>query len=197
MLPFRLQLKYFAADPSAIDLSVFTGLFQRWIQQKALDDMLIDVADYRHVFEGPGIVLIGHESDYGLDVSRGRPGLLFTRKRQRDADLQAQLRISFRLALAACNLLESEPALKGKLKFNPNEVEIRFVHRLHFPNKPETFDLVQADLKAVLADVYGTVAISLTPLSVDPRDVFTLTARSEGVSSVADLLNHLQPSLVK
>ncbi len=197
MLPFRLQLKYFAADPSAIDLSVFTGLFQRWIQQKSLDDMLIDVADYRHVFEGPGIVLIGHESDYALDVSRGRPGLLFTRKRQRDADLQAQLRISFRLALAACNLLESEATLKGKLKFNPNEVEIRFVDRLHFPNKPETFDLVQADLKAVLADVYGAAATSLTPLSVDPRDVFTVTARSEGVGSVADLLNHLQPSLVK
>src|SRR5579871_4797500 len=101
MIPFRLQLKFFAADPAAVDLSKFTGIFQRWIQQKPLDDMLIDVADYRHVFEGPGIVLIGHESDYALDVSKGRPGLLFTRKRQRDADLHAQLRNSFRLALAA------------------------------------------------------------------------------------------------
>src|SRR5579859_489332 len=197
MIPFRLQLKFFAVDPAAIDLTKFTAIFQRWIQQKALDDMLIDVADYRHVHEGPGIVLIGHESDYSLDVSRGRPGLLFTRKRQRDADLQAQLRISFRLALAVCNLLESDPALKGKLKFNPNEVEIRFVDRLHFPNKPETFELVQANLKSVLADVYGTAAVRLTPLSVDSRDVFTLTARSQGVGSVADLLNHLQPSLVK
>src|SRR5258708_37233597 len=134
MLPFRLQLKYFAADPSAIDLSVFTGLFQRWIQQKALDDMLIDVADYRHVFEGPGIVLIGHESDYGLDGSHGRPGLLFTRKRQRDADLQAQLRTSFRLTLAACNQLETDRSLTGKLKFNPDDVELRYLDRLQFPN---------------------------------------------------------------
>ena len=35
--------------------------------------MLIDVADYRHVPAGPGVLLIGHEANYSLDNRREPP----------------------------------------------------------------------------------------------------------------------------
>src|ERR1041385_3049369 len=100
MNPFRTQIKFFLENPGRLDLSDVAAVFQRWIQQKALDGLLIDVADYRHVIEGPGIVLIGHESDYALENRDGRLGLLYTRKRQLQTDFQSQLRTSFRFALA-------------------------------------------------------------------------------------------------
>jgi len=186
MIVSRLQIKFFAADP--VDLAVFNGIFQRWIQQKKLDGLLIDVADYRHVFQGPGVILIGHEADYGMDMGAGRLGLLYTRKRHHDTDLQQQLRSSFHLALAACHALEGEPELLGKLKFRADEVEIRFADRLRLPNTPDALEKVRGDLNAALAEIYGGAPFSFAAASDDPRQVFTVRVTAAGAGTVSDLL---------
>ncbi len=195
MIPFRTQVKYFVENPESVDLAGFMGLFQRWVQQKVFEGQLIDVADYRHVVEGPGIVLIGHESDFAMESQRGRLGLLYTRKRQTDANLQNQLRTSFGFALRACQLIETDTAYKGKIKFSTGEVEIRLPDRLRFPNRPEVFEAVKGDIQAVLGDVYGSVPVNLTLRSDDPRHVFTVMAQAESTASIEELLKQLQPSL--
>ena len=203
MIALRTQIKFFLETPQAppqaqtLDLAPFMGIFQRWIQRKTLEGQLIDVADYRHVFEGPGIVLIGHDSDYAIETRGGRIGLLYTRKRQSDPDLQTQLRSSLRLALAACQLIETETALHPKLKFRADEIEIRFADRLQLPNRPESFDLVKDDLQAVLTGLYGSASVSFAPVTQDARQLFTVAAHAEGTTSIAELANELQPSAEK
>jgi hypothetical protein len=192
MIPFRAQVKLFLENPEAIPLAAFTGVFQRWIQQKALEGLLIDVADYRHVFEGPGVILIGHESDYGIENREGRLGLLFTRKRQFEPDLPTQLRTSLRLALAAAVLLESDPAFEPRLKFRADEVEIRFPDRLQLPNRPETFDLIKEDVGAVLSELYGAHPFQFAPVDQDSRNLFMIRAQAEGMTGIAELLPQFQ-----
>ena len=196
MIPFRLQIKYFLENPDDVDMSIFIGLFQRWIQKNRLSGLLIDVADYRHVPEGPGVVLIGDESDYALDSAGGRPGLLFTRKRQRDTSLQAQLRVSFQLALTACHLIETDAPGKQKkpLRFRADEVEVRFADRLHFPNQPQTFALVQNDLSGVISEIYGNLPVNLAQVEGDTRQMFTINLRAQGAVSVATLLDQFKVS---
>jgi hypothetical protein len=193
MVATRLQVKLFVENPGAVELAAFMGVFQRWIQQKQLEGLLIDVVDYRHVFQGPGVVLIGHESDYSMDEGEGRLGLLYTRKRQLDASLHDQIRGSISLALRAALLLENDASLGGKLKFRTDKVEIRFLDRLQFKNTPETLDLVRDDLSAVLADIYGA-AVDLNAVNSDPRNVFTIAARAAGNEGVATLVSRLQGS---
>ena len=193
MIPFRLQVKYFLENPQAVDVGAFIGLFQRWIQQNPLPEMLIDVADYRHVVEGPGVLLVGHRSDFAMESADGRLGLLYTRKREADGSLQDQLRSAFRITLTACKLLEADSTFNPKLKFRADEVEIRFVDRLQLPNQPETLDKVRDDVSAVLAELYDGARVSFAPLSTDPRHVFTLSVQAEGATSVAALLDHLKP----
>ena len=197
MIPSRLQVKFFLENPATLDLAPVGGVFQRWIQKKALEGLLIDVADYRHVFEGPGTVLIGHESDYAIENQDGRPGLLYTRKRQPDPDLQTQLRASLRLALTACQLLEAETTFKPKLKFRADEIQIRFADRLQLPNRPETFEVVKDDVEAVLAELYGPHSVSLAPVSQEPRHLFTVDIRGGGAVGVAELLSQLQARVEK
>ena len=85
-------------------------MFHRWIKQHALPELTIDVANYAHVPKGPGVVLIGHGSDYFMDEGEGRLGLLHNRKRaglapgERLADLA-------RRTLHAAALLERDLAL--------------------------------------------------------------------------------------
>ncbi len=194
MIPFRVQIKYFVENPEAVDLAAMIGVFQRWIQEKKLNELLVDVADYGHVFQGPGVVLIGHESDYALDMGAGRPGLLHTRKRQQDPSLEDQLRRSFYNALTACKLLEAERSLK--LKFRTDEAEVRFMDRLQLPNTPDSLAAVQDSLTAVLGEVYGA-PVNIAPRTTDSRHVLTLAVRAEQPATVDALLGHLQPGIAR
>ena len=59
---------------NGLDLSEVVPIFHNWIQEQESDEVLIDVADYRHVFDGPGVVLIGKDGDYSVGTARGRLG---------------------------------------------------------------------------------------------------------------------------
>lgn len=194
MNPLRTQIKFSLEDSSAVDQALFMGVFQRWIQQKTLEGQLIDVADYRHVWEGPGILLIAHDSDYSMETRDGKLGLLFTRKRQVDPNLLSQLRNSLRLALTASHLLEQEMVFNPPLKFRANELEIRFPDRLQFPNRPETFELVKDDLTTILNEVYGSDTANFAPVNQDSRLLFTIRVESNSTKSVGDLVSALQTS---
>lgn len=197
MIPFRVQVKFFFRNPEAVDTAAFTPVFQRWIQQKTLEGLLIDVADYRHVQDGPGIMLIGHESDYAIESRFGRVGLLYTRKRQADPDLPTQLRNSLRLAVVACQQIEWETSFIPQLTFRTDEIEIRFADRLNFPNTPATFDRVESEVSAALSDLYGAHSFSLEPMILDKRYLFTLAAYGDDRIPLDELLQNLKAPLHK
>ena len=187
MIPFRTQVKFFLDTSQAVDSALFTGVFQRWIQENLLGELLIDVADYRHVFQGPGTVIIGHESDYTIDNRDGRLGLIYTRKRQTTEDVATQLRTSLQRVLKAAELLEQEAAFKPALKFTIGEIEVRFVDRLQFQNNSQTFASIKDDVTAVLSEFYGASALQIEPIQHDARELFALRVRAEGVVGLADL----------
>ncbi len=159
MQPKRFAVKYFVQGEIRFDLAALVPIFQRWIQQHSVEGLLIDVADYKHVFQGPGVVLIGHEGDYGFDLRGGRPGLLYTRKRELQTTLADDLQLALRLASEACRKLETETTLND-IRFNIDQAEILFLDRLVMPNTPEAF----ASLQPVITGLYPTAQIN----SVEP-----------------------------
>lgn len=175
MIPQRLSVKFFVNDSAAVNLPDFVPVLQRWIQRQAVEGLLIDVADYAHVHQGPGVILIGHEADYSLDMADGRPGLLYTRKRDLPDTLPAVLQTTTRLALAAARQLEAESSLKN-LSFNFSEAQIKFLDRLNVPNALETFTALEGELQTFAAGLYSDAEIQ--PLSDDPREPFTVTFKS-------------------
>jgi len=50
-------VKIFVHEPTSIDLADAIPVFHRWIQEAVLNELVIDVADYRHVPAGPGVML--------------------------------------------------------------------------------------------------------------------------------------------
>ncbi len=183
MQPKRFSVKYFVEGDLGFDLAVLTPVFQRWIQQHSVEGLLIDVADYKHVFQGPGIVLIGHEADYAFDLKDGRPGLRYIRKQLPSESLADSLRLAFRLALAASKKLEAEPQLNG-VRFNTAEAEIVFLDRLNIPNTPDTFERLRGDLQAVASSQYQTETVQVDAVESDPRKPLTvhITASQESVA---------------
>ncbi len=190
--PQRLALKLHARSPRIehTDLEASVGLFHRYIQQKRLPGLLLDVADYAHVPDGPGVILIGHEVDYGIDLSGGRAGLLVTRKRNRDLDLGALLRDALRLALEAAAALEIDGPRGFQL--DTGRLEIRVVDRLALRNDAAGFAALERAARPLLMQLYEAPELAAVHASAaDPRGLLTLAVEVGGAAKAGELLARL------
>src|SRR5579862_6232985 len=111
---YKIGVKIFVTNPQVVNLQNFIPVFQGWIQQQKIEGhQLIDVHDYSHVHNGPGILLVAHEGNFSMDQEDGRLGLFYYRKQPLQGGLEANLQAVMKIAQQACKLLESEPALNG------------------------------------------------------------------------------------
>jgi hypothetical protein len=160
-------------------------VFHRWIRERVLDELAIDVADYEHVHEGPGVVLIGHAFDYYWDLGEGRPGLVYTRKRDAPAP-EVRLMDAVRRALVGCRLLEQDAALAG-LAFRTDELFVRLPDRLHAPPDAAGFAALEAELAPLAGKLYAGAQVSLERVG-GPRELLAARVKSSAAPSISDLL---------
>ena len=186
----HLNVKFFVEDPQAVDLAVFLSLFSGWIQTQVGEELLIDVADYRHVVAGPGVMLIGHEADYSIDNGGNRLGLLYNCKAVMKGGAQERLEQVVRSALLACRRIEEDPLLEGGLRFSGGEVQLVINDRLLAPNTEKTFSVFKPELEIFLKRLYQGADYSLERPS-DPRERFAVNVKVEGSFDVASLLENL------
>jgi hypothetical protein len=179
----RIQVKlYSTADQNP---EKFIPVFHRFIRDRVFDELMIDVADYGHVKDGPGVVLIGHASDYYADQSEGRFGLVYTRKREAPP-AAVRLADALRRALNGARLLEKEPELQG-LRFAPNEILLRFTDRLRAPNDAATFSALQAELAPLTTKLYGGSGVTVEKVG-EARDVLSVRVKAAQAPATVDEL---------
>jgi hypothetical protein len=181
----RVQVKVYAAGSVPTDRLI--PVFHRWIREKVLDELAIDVADYGHVHEGPGVVLIGHAFDYFYEESEGRPGLVYARKRDAPAPAE-RLEDAVRRALAGARRLEEDPTLSG-LTFKADELLVRVPDRLAAPADDGGFAALRSELDAIGKKLFPGGAT--VERAGEPRDPLTARVKGSGASSVKDLLARL------
>lgn len=183
----RFCLKFLARNRQAdLDEASFIPIFHEWIRLKKLPGTLIDVADYRHVPEGPGIMLISHEINYAMEHADGQFGLSAQRKLGTGATHQERiLELAKRMALFG-SLLENDVRLGGQLQLEGGSFLYRANDRLRAPNTAETFTALKPDLEAVAAQLYGGVG-SITRVENDPRDRLTVLVEAPGPIDLAAL----------
>src|SRR5687767_2741883 len=111
----RVDVKLFVEGNAQIEAPDLIAVFHAFIQRGAIEnELLIDVTDYTHVSDGPGVLLIAHEGLYAFDNNKGRHGLLYSQRRARiDGGFRAALSYGIRQALRICALLEREESLRG------------------------------------------------------------------------------------
>ena len=183
----HINVKLFVAEPETVDLEAYAVVFNQWIQAQDFEELLVDVADYRHVHHGPGVLLIGHEADYSLDNTGGRLGLLYNRKAPVEGSPAERLAQALRAALRAARRLEQDQGLQ----FHTRELLILVNDRLLAPNTEATFAAVTPALTTVLDTLYAGAGYSLSR-SLDPRERFNVSVRVEAALGVETLLGNLE-----
>jgi hypothetical protein len=170
----HVNVKIFVAGPLAIDAGEFIRAFHRWVADQSMDELLVDVADYRHVPAGPGVVLIGHEADYSLDQRGHRWGLRYNRKAVFEGSNGDRFQQAISSAAKACQRLEDEFA---ELQFSRHEFQLFINDRALAPNTPETFAACKPELESFLAQRVADGDFRLEHDHTDPRKLFSVTIR--------------------
>ena len=187
----KIGIKFFAGEGSNTELVDFIPVFHRWIQKKLIDQLLLDVADYSHIQDGPGIVLVAHEGNYAVDETGGHRGMVYYSKHRLPAgNLVGRLCDVAAKSLKACQLLESDEEFKNKISFPGNELEIFSNDRLLAPNTEETWNSLQPEIKKFLEKLLPGQDYSLerTP---DPKERFQLTIKTAKPVTVNTLLQNI------
>ena len=171
----HVNVKFFLEDADAVDLEKAIHVFHSWIQEQKLNDLLIDVADYRHVPSGPGVILIGHNAQYSFDNAEGQLGVLYNRKTPVEASDADLIESSLRIALHICRLLIKEEAFQGKIKFAKNKLQFIVNDRLLAPNDAATYERLLTQFADALVKVFGQKDYQFSRAS-DPRKRLTIVA---------------------
>jgi hypothetical protein len=186
----HVNVKLRIKELDAADLEPLIPIFHRWIREQVFDELLLDVADYRHVHAGPGVILIGHQADYSVDNTDQVTGVRYNRKAFFDGSNHDRFTRSARCALLACQRLENEPSLNGRISFNGADVEVFINDRLLAPNTITTREETKSEFAKFFEKVFHGVEFSLSHRS-DPRRLFGVTAKSSRMFSVSELLKNL------
>jgi hypothetical protein len=162
----RVGIKLFLEDAAAVRIRDFVPIFHGWIQKQVVKDhQLIDVHDYSHIHNGPGILLVAHEGNFSMDMGDGRLGLLYYRK----APLADGLTGVLKVALSACRLLVDESGMKG-LRFRTDESLFIANDRLLAPNT----DATMKQIEPVLLAAFGSAHLKLTRVNANPKERFAV-----------------------
>jgi len=185
MLSERLQLKMYLEPSEHFELEALIPVFHRFIRDQVVRELMIDVVDYSHVPDGPGVVLIGHAADYYVGALDGRVGLVYSRKRGAPAP-EARLEDALRRLTNVARLLEQESGVK--LRFRSNELSLRLTDRLNAPNDDASFATAKAEVESLFGRLYGGVSVERL---AEPRGPLGLGIKASASPSLEGLLEKL------
>ena len=187
---YKINIKFYLKEGQEIENETWFRTFNTWIPDTK-DEVLIDVADYSHVQDGPITLLIGHEANYSIDNGDGRLGLLYNRKQPLNGNLEERFREIFLRTLKACLRLQQDPSLEGKVNFSGDEFWLQMNDRLLTPNTEETFTVLEPTLKELVNALYAGSDFSLQR-NPDPKQLFYLKVKAEGDWEIPALLKNIE-----
>jgi hypothetical protein len=155
----------FLRRPAQLERFVDAGLLV------SLEDGELDVADYAHVPDGPGVMLIGHEADRAIDFGEGRPGVVYQRKRDLGGTLEQRFALTLEAVDRTAAEIEADPAAGGVV-FDRDEILVRINDRLVAPNDDDTLAAIRPALEAAIAAVRPGRAARITRVADDPKGPF-------------------------
>jgi hypothetical protein len=205
----HINVKLLLKESENLNLDSVIPVFHSWIQDQVFDELLLDVADYRHVKHGPGLMLIGHEADYSLDNTDGLLGVRYNRKAPVLGTNLDRLIQATRSALLVYQRLESDTRLNGRFHFNGEDVHLIVNDRLLAPNTETTRQAAAPDFNLLAAKLFGHPEVSdvesfpqapdelagqsgySLSYSTDPRRLLSAALRALKPISTGELLNNL------
>jgi len=150
----KFGVKLFFNTNGNFDAKDFIPVFHNWIQDKIIDDhLLIDVADYSHIPDGPGVMLVAHEGNFSLDQESQQPGIMYMRKTEIAGSFNERFNMVLSTVIRAANHLNGNNIYK-QFDFKPNLFRFIANDRLYAENTADNQDLYKQKIQKALDGKY-------------------------------------------
>ena len=167
MTPKRLSAKVFFDASTAIEAADLIPVFHSWISRQSVEEMLIDVTDYSHVHEGPALLLVALEADYVLDLTDGKPGIRYIRKRAMPDSLGEAMHLVIKQVTQAASLLASSRLLEVAASFDASRLELSVLDKLNYPVSNQ--EVFKATFQKVAGELFDAESINIEAVEPDTR----------------------------
>ena len=150
----KFAIKLFLNMHESYSSKDFIPVFHSWIQDKVVSDhLLIDVADYSHIQDGPGMMLIAHEGNFSLDQESLQPGIMYMRKTEIAGSFKERFNTVLSTVIKAANRL-SDININKHVDFKPNLFRFIANDRLYAENTADNQDLYKQKIQKALDGKY-------------------------------------------
>ena len=103
----KFGIKLFFQPNGSYPSRDFIPELHRWIQNDSIPQhMLIDVVDYSHIPDGPGIMLIAHEGQFSFDLENNQPGVFYLRKTKLNGNFDERIHSVLNTAVHSAGLIQ-------------------------------------------------------------------------------------------
>lgn len=152
----KINWKLNITNPEIFDSTLLFKIFNTWIP--ASPEVFVDVADYRHVKDGPLVILVGHFVDYAWDHADYQHGFLYNGRQPTEGSNQEKIVNSLTAFLKAAKRFRDAPEWKTKPQFKTDELTFLVNDRGLVPNTEDTFKQVKPELEQVMGQILQTPA---------------------------------------
>lgn len=149
----KVNVKIPLEAPGDFNYAVVLDIFGRWRLEEG--EEIIDLADYLHVPDGPGCLLVSQRWHFGIDLGDGRPGLFFSSRKGLQGAMDARFRQVIRSCLEKGKRLLAESEIPGSVRPRLDEIDIVVNDRVLAPNTQEVDDILTPAISAALDRLYG------------------------------------------
>ena len=143
----------------------FIPEFHKWIQNESIKDhLLIDVADYSHIIDGPGVMLIAHEANISLDQEHRKPGLLYMRKTKVNGEFKERFIKVLSMTIYNAKRLKNNN-INQQINYISNTFRFIANDRLYAENTDIMQNLYKQEIKKALIEEYPNINIDFSDIS--------------------------------
>ena len=186
----RLQIRIGSDAAPTLSLDSFITIFGRWRKQEGHPAEWVDMADYAHVSQGPGIMLIGQRCNFSFDMGGPGPGILYAAKKGLTGSHPARILSAIEWCLALSNLLVAEEEFPPGVRLRTDSLELRFNDRLETPNTAATDEQLQPAIRQALDALFGQGDYRLVP-QTDRNQMCGFSVQASKAEPLSALLDRL------
>ena len=172
----KFGVKLFLETNGSHSSKEFIPVFHTWIQEKVVaDHLLIDVADYSHIPDGPGVMLIAHEGHFSLDQEKCQPGIMYMRRAKMGGDFNERFNQVLSNTIEAANRLRNND-ITNNVYFISNLFRFIANDRLYAENTIDNQHLYKEKIQKAINNKYPDRKIEFEDAS-DAKERMAFTVR--------------------
>ncbi|MGK5093049.1 hypothetical protein WDW89_13660 [Deltaproteobacteria bacterium TL4] len=164
----RINIKVLTPTPEGFKAEPFLKILNHWNET---EEEWLDIADYLHLQDGPGVVLLGPKRFVSFDRTEGADGILYCQRNGLEGSLKARFVEVLNNGILFAKKMRGEEACPSDVSTETTQLIITINDRKQAPHSEQTARQLGSVIQEALKEVLDGTDVQMSPLA-DPKELF-------------------------